>query len=38
MDAIILSREYNRQYQRWRERLGPSAGDLEGGLRACAYA
>ena len=29
MDATILSREYDRQYQRWRERLGPSAGDLE---------
>ncbi|NNG17920.1 MAG: methyltransferase domain-containing protein [Gemmatimonadales bacterium] len=29
MDAPILSREYDNQYRRWREHLGPSAGDLE---------
>ena len=33
MDARTNSPEYDRQYQRWRERIGPSVGDLEWRLR-----
>ncbi len=33
MDAHTNSPEYDRQYQRWRERIGPSVGDLEWRLR-----
>jgi len=33
MDAHTNSPEYDRQYRRWRERIGPSVGDIEWRLR-----